>query len=61
MAEAPDGLAVIEARHKEAFLQLAEQLNQELMVTDMLLGTNLSKGRKIQLFFYQHHVRASGG
>ena len=61
MAEAPDGLAVIEAHHREAFLQLAEQLNQELAVTDTLLGTNLSKGRDIQLFFYQHRVRASGG
>ena len=61
MAEAPDGLAVIEARHREAFLQLAEQLNQQLAVTDTLLGTNLSKGREIQLFFYQHRARASGG
>jgi hypothetical protein len=48
-------------RHRKAFLQLAEQLNQQLAVTDTLLGTNLSKGQEIQLFFYQHRARASGG
>ena len=61
MAEAPDGLAVIEGRHREAFIQLSEQLNQQLAVSDTLQGTNISKGRDIQLFFYQHRARANGG
>ena len=54
MAEAPDGLAVIEKRHRAEFIQLSERLEQQLAVTDTLVGMNISKGHDIQLFFYQH-------
>jgi len=54
MAEAPDGLAIIEERHRAEFIQLSQQLEQELGVRDTLAGTNISKGRNIRLFFYQH-------
>ena len=54
MAEAPDGLAIIEERHRAEFIQLSQQLEQDLGVRDTLAGTNISKGRNIRLFFYQH-------
>ena len=60
MAEAPDGLAVIEGRHRAEFIQLSEQLKQQLAVSDTMVGVNLSKGRDIQLFFYQHVAGSKG-
>ncbi len=60
MAEAPDGLAVIEGRHRDAFIQLSQQLEQQLAVSDTLAGVNISKGRDIQLFFYQHVAGSRG-
>ena len=54
MAEAPGGLAIIEERNRAEFIQLSEQLKQDLGVSDTLAGTNISKGRNIRLFFYQH-------
>ena len=54
MAEAPDGLAIIEGRHRAEFIQLSQRLDQQLAVSDTLSGVNISKGRDIQLFFYQH-------
>ena len=61
MAEAPDGLAIIEERHRAEFIQLSEQLKQDLGVSDTLAGTNISKGRNIRLFFYQHVAGSKGG
>ena len=61
MAEAPDGLAIIEERHRAEFIQLSEQLKQDLGVSDTLAGTNISKGRNIRLFFYQHIAGSKGG
>ena len=61
MAEAPDGLAIIEERHRAEFIQLSEQLKQDLGVSDTLAGTNISKGRNIRLFFYQHTAGSKGG
>ena len=61
MAEAPDGLAIIEERHRAEFIQLSEQLKQDLGVSDTLTGTNISKGRNIRLFFYQHIAGSKGG
>ncbi|MGB0207901.1 MAG: ArnT family glycosyltransferase [Candidatus Puniceispirillaceae bacterium] len=53
MAEAQDGLAVIEARHKDSFIAITEQLGLKLRQLDVIDGFNISKGRAIRLILYQ--------
>ena len=53
MAEAQDGLAIIEARHKDSFIETTNQLGIAVRQIDMIDGFNISKGKPIQLILYQ--------
>ncbi len=59
MAEAADGLAVVEARHEREFSALTDRLGLQLILTDRVSGLNLSRGRPVTLNFYQHRPRAA--
>jgi len=53
MAEAQDGLAVIEARHQDSFIEITGQLGLGIRQLDVIDGFNISKGRAVRLILYQ--------
>ena len=53
MAEAQDGLAIIEVRHKDSFIEITNQLGLTLKQLDIIDGFNISKGQPIRLILYQ--------
>jgi 4-amino-4-deoxy-L-arabinose transferase-like glycosyltransferase len=53
LAEAPDGLAIIEARKKQTFLETATKLDLSLEEVARVDGFNISKGQDITLSLYR--------
>ena len=51
LIEAPGGLAIIEQRQQDAFLQAAGQLGIRLTPPVQLSGVNISKGQNVIIFF----------
>jgi 4-amino-4-deoxy-L-arabinose transferase-like glycosyltransferase len=52
LIEAPGGLAIIEKRQQDAFLQAAVQLGIRLTPPVQLSGVNISKGQNVIIFLY---------
>ena len=52
LIEAPGGLAIIEQRQQDAFLEAADQLGIRLFPPIQLSGINISKGQKVIIFLY---------
>lgn len=53
LIEAPGGLAIIERRQQEAFLQAASQLGLRLAQPVQISGFNISKGQNIIILLYR--------
>ena len=53
LAEADDGLAIIEARKKKKFHEVIAKLSLEVKEVDRIDGFNISKGQDITLSLYQ--------
>ena len=53
LAEAPDGLAIIEGRKQAAFLAVADKLSLTLAPAEVIDGFNISKGADITLYLYR--------
>jgi len=56
MAEAPDGIALIEARQQAAFLDMARRLGLSLTAPDQLSGFNISKGEDVVILIYRREM-----
>ena len=52
LIEAPGGLAIIEQRQQDAFLQTTGQLGISLKPPVQLSGVNISKGQDVIIFLY---------
>ncbi len=55
MAEAQDGLAVVESRQLDAFMQAAEKQGVALKQIKQITGFNISKGQDIVLTLFRPH------
>jgi len=53
LIEAPGGLAIVEKRQQEVFLETASQLGLRLAEPIQLLGTNISKGKSVIILLYR--------
>jgi 4-amino-4-deoxy-L-arabinose transferase-like glycosyltransferase len=53
LAEAPGGLAIVENRQREAFLEMAGRLGVELLPPYQISGFNVSKGNDVLIFLYR--------
>ena len=53
MADSKDGLAVVEGSARQAFLGVADTLGLNLVSSGQVSGFNISRGRDIELIFYQ--------
>ncbi len=53
MADSKDGLAVVEGSARQAFLDVADTLGLNLVSSGQVSGFNISRGRDIELIFYQ--------
>ena len=53
LAEAPNGLAIIESRQQDDFVTMSQQLQLDLTMIHQLEGFNMSKGQDVQIFLYR--------
>jgi len=53
LAEAPGGLALVEARQNEAFQDMARKLGLALLPPVQIEGYNISKGQGVLILMYQ--------
>ena len=53
LAEAPDGLAIVEGRQKEAFVEMAAKVGLVLSTPRQIEGFNMSKGKDVIIFLYR--------
>ena len=53
LAEAPNGLAIIESRQQDDFVTMSRQLQLDLTMIHQLEGFNMSKGQDVQIFLYR--------
>jgi len=53
LAEAPDGLAIIEREQQPAFLEMAGRVGLRLQPPQQIEGFNMSKGRDVVIFLYR--------
>ena len=56
LAEAPDGVALIEARQQAAFLDMARRLKLRLTAPEQLSGYNMSKGQDVLILIYRREM-----
>ena len=56
LAEAPDGVALVEARQQAAFLDIARRLGLRLAAPEQLLGYNMSKGQDVVILIYRREM-----
>ena len=56
LAEAPDGVALVEARQQAAFLDMARRLGLRLAVPEQLSGYNMSKGQDVVILIYRREM-----
>ena len=53
LAEAPDGLAIVEGRQQTEFLEMAAKVGLALPVPRQVEGFNMSKGKDVLIFLYR--------
>ena len=53
LAEAPDGVALVEARQQAAFLDTARRIRLRLAAPEQLSGYNMSKGQDVVILIYR--------
>ena len=56
LAEAPDGVALVEARQQAAFLDMARRLRLRLAAPEQLSGYNMSKGQDVVILIYRREM-----
>ena len=56
LAEAPDGVALVEARQQTAFLDMAWRLGLRLAAPEQLTGYNMSKGQDVVILIYRREM-----
>ena len=56
LAEAPDGVALIEARQQASFLNLARHLGVTLATPKQISGYNMSKGQDVVILIYRREM-----
>ena len=56
LAEAPDGVALVEARQQTAFLDMARRLGLQLAAPEQLSGYNMSKGLDVVILIYRREM-----
>ena len=56
LAEAPDGVALVEARQQAAFLDMARRLGLRLAAPEQLFGYNMSKGQDVVILIYRREI-----
>ena len=56
LAEAPDGVALVEARQQTAFLDMARRLGLRLATPEQLSGYNMSKGQDVVILIYRREM-----
>ena len=56
LAEAPDGVALVEARQQAAFLDMARRLKLRLTAPEQLSGYNMSKGQDVLILIYRREM-----
>ena len=56
LAEAPDGVALVEARQQTAFLDMARRLGLRLAAPEQLSGYNMSKGQDVVILIYRREM-----
>ena len=56
LAEAPDGVALVEARQQTAFLDMARRLGLQLAAPEQLSGYNMSKGQDVVILIYRREM-----
>ena len=56
LAEAPDGVALVEARQQVAFLDMARRLGLRLAAPEQLSGYNMSKGQDVVILIYRREM-----
>ncbi|MEC9145405.1 MAG: hypothetical protein VYB26_03360, partial [Pseudomonadota bacterium] len=53
LAEAPDGLAIVEREQQQAFLDMAARVGLSLGTPRQVEGFNMSKGKDVLIFLYR--------
>ena len=53
LAEAPDGLAIVEGRQQREFLEMAAKVGLALSTPRQIEGFNMSKGKDVLIFLYR--------
>jgi len=56
LAEAPDGVALVEARQQAAFLDMSRRLKLRLTAPEKLSGYNMSKGQDVLILIYRREM-----
>ena len=56
LAEAPDGVALVEARQQAAFLEMSRRLGLQLTAPEQLSGYNISKGQDVLILIYRREI-----
>ena len=56
LAEAPDGVALVEARQQATFLDMAWRLGLRLAAPEQLSGYNMSKGQDVVILIYRREM-----
>ena len=53
LAEAPDGLAIVERDQQQTFLDMASRVGLSLAAPRQVEGFNMSKGKNVLIFLYR--------
>ena len=56
LAEAPDGVALVEARQQAAFLDMSRRIGLRLAAPEQLSGYNMSKGQDVVILIYRREM-----
>ena len=56
LAEAPDGVALVEARQQAVFLDMTRRLGLRLAAPEQLSGYNISKGQDVVILIYRREM-----
>ena len=56
LAEAPGGVALVEARQQAAFLDMSRRLGLRLAAPEQLSGYNMSKGQYVVILIYRREM-----
>ena len=56
LAEAPNGVALVEARQQTPFLDMARRLNLSLAAPQQVSGYHMSKGQDVVILIYRREI-----